>query len=65
MIGQSISHYRILMPFAHLGMARAYALQGDSAKARSTYQDLLAFWKDADPDLPTVKQVKVEYAKLQ
>jgi len=55
----------IFMPFARLGLARAYALQGDTAKAKSTYQDLLAFWKDADPDLPTVKQVKAEYAKLQ
>ena len=55
----------ILMPFARLGLARAYVLQGDTAKAKSTYQDVLGFWKDADPDLPTVKQVKAEYAKLQ
>ena len=55
----------ILMPFARLGLARAYALQGDTAKAKSAYQDILGFWKDADPDLPTVKQVKAEYAKLQ
>ena len=40
------------MPFARLGLARAYALQGDTAKAKSAYQDLLGFWKDADPDLP-------------
>jgi hypothetical protein len=53
------------MPFARLGLARAYALQGDMAKAKATYQDVLGFWKDADPDLPTVKQVKGEYAKLQ
>ena len=55
----------LLITFARLGMARAYALQGDTAKAKSAYQDILAFWKDADPDLPTVKQVKAEYAKLQ
>jgi eukaryotic-like serine/threonine-protein kinase len=54
----------ILMTFARLGLARAYALQGDTAKAKSAYQDILSFWKDADPDLPTVKQVKAEYAKL-
>jgi tetratricopeptide (TPR) repeat protein len=54
----------VLMPFARLGLARAYVLEGDSAKAKSTYQDLLAFWKDADPDLPVVKQAKAEYAKL-
>ncbi|MFZ0797116.1 MAG: protein kinase [Terriglobales bacterium] len=55
----------LLMPFARLGLARAYALQGDSAKAKSAYQDVLGFWKDADPGLPTVAQVKAEYAKLQ
>jgi serine/threonine protein kinase/tetratricopeptide (TPR) repeat protein len=54
----------ILMPFARLGLARAYALQGDPAKAKLAYQDILGFWKDADPDLPAVKQVKAEYAKL-
>jgi hypothetical protein len=52
------------MPFARLGLARAYALQGDAAKAKLAYQDILGFWKDADPDLPAVKQVKAEYAKL-
>jgi len=55
----------LLIPFARLGLARAYALQGDTAKAKSTYQDVLAFWKDADPDLPVVKQAKADYAKLQ
>jgi serine/threonine protein kinase/Flp pilus assembly protein TadD len=50
---------------AHLGLARAYALQGDTAKARTAYQDFLALWKDADPDIPILKQAKAEYAKLQ
>ncbi len=50
---------------AHLGLARAYALQGDSAKAKVAYQDFLALWKDADPDIPILKQAKAEYAKLQ
>ena len=54
-----------LMPFSRLGLARAYALQGDTAKAKSTYQDVLGLWKDADPGLPVVTQVKAEYAKLQ
>jgi eukaryotic-like serine/threonine-protein kinase len=54
----------ILMPFARLGLARAYAVQG-KAKAKSTYQDVLALWKDADPDIPILKQTKAEYAKLQ
>jgi eukaryotic-like serine/threonine-protein kinase len=50
---------------AHLGLARAYALKGDTAKARTTYQDFLALWKDADPDIPVLKQAKAEYSKLR
>ncbi|MFZ0820302.1 MAG: protein kinase, partial [Candidatus Acidiferrales bacterium] len=43
---------------AHLGLARAYVLQGDTAKARAAYQDFLTLWKDADPDIPILKQAK-------
>jgi eukaryotic-like serine/threonine-protein kinase len=50
---------------AHLGLGRAYALSGDSTKARTAYQDFLALWKNADPDIPVLKQAKAEYAKLQ
>jgi serine/threonine protein kinase/tetratricopeptide (TPR) repeat protein len=50
---------------AHLGLARAYALSADIAKARTNYQDFLALWKDADPSLPILQQAKSEYAKLQ
>jgi eukaryotic-like serine/threonine-protein kinase len=50
---------------SQLGLARASALQGDSAKARTAYQDFLAMWKDADPEIPVLKEAKVEYAKLQ
>ena len=50
---------------ARLGLARAYALQGDTAKARAAYQDFLTFWKDADPDIPILKEAKQEYAKLK
>jgi len=49
---------------AHLGLARAYAMQGDTAKARVAYQDFLALWKDADPDIPILIAAKSEYAKL-
>ena len=49
---------------AHLGLARAYALRGEKAKSRTAYQDFLALWKDADPDIPILKQAKAEYAKL-
>ena len=50
---------------AHVGLARAYAMQGDTAKARAAYQDFLTLWKDADPDIPILQQAKAEYAKLQ
>jgi eukaryotic-like serine/threonine-protein kinase len=49
---------------AHLGLARAYVLQSDTAKAKTAYQDFLTLWKDADPDIPILMQAKAEYAKL-
>jgi eukaryotic-like serine/threonine-protein kinase len=50
---------------AHLQIGRAYAMQGESAKAKAAYQDFLTLWRDADPDIPILKQAKAEYAKLQ
>ena len=50
---------------ANLQIGRAYAMAGDTAKAKVAYQDFLALWKDADPDIPILKQAKAEYAKLQ
>ncbi len=50
---------------AHLGLARAYAMQGDTAKAKAAYQDFLTLWKDADPDIPILVAAKSEYAKLK
>jgi tetratricopeptide (TPR) repeat protein len=50
---------------ARLQLARAYAMQGDTAKAKAAYQDFLTLWKDADPDIPILKQARAEYAKLQ
>jgi tetratricopeptide (TPR) repeat protein len=50
---------------ARLGLARAYAMQGDTAKARTAYKDFLALWKEADPDVPILIQARAEYAKLQ
>jgi eukaryotic-like serine/threonine-protein kinase len=52
-------------PLAKLGLGRAYAIAGDNTKARAAYQDFLALWKDADADLPLLKEAKAEYAKLQ
>ncbi|MGD0698202.1 MAG: serine/threonine-protein kinase [Terriglobia bacterium] len=65
-----IDHRGVVMNFpwgalARLGLARAYAMQGDTAKARAAYQDFLTLWKDADPDIPILKEAKAEYAKLQ
>jgi eukaryotic-like serine/threonine-protein kinase len=50
---------------AHLGLGRANALAGQTVQARTAYQDFLALWKNADPDVPILKQAKAEYAKLQ
>jgi eukaryotic-like serine/threonine-protein kinase len=49
---------------AHLQLGRAYALQGDTAKAKTAYQDFLALWKDADEDIPVLVQAKAEYVKM-
>ena len=59
MVGDPVS------ALAHVGLARADAMQGDIAKARAAYQDFLTLWKDADPDVPILMQAKREYAKLQ
>jgi tetratricopeptide (TPR) repeat protein len=53
-----------LYPLAKLQLARAYAMQGDAAKAKGAYQDFLAMWKDADPDVPVLLEAKAEYGKL-
>ena len=50
---------------AHLGIARAYSMSGNSAKAKAAYQDFFTLWKDADSDVPLLKQAKSEYGKLQ
>jgi tetratricopeptide (TPR) repeat protein len=67
-----IDHRGVVMNFpwgalARLGLARGYALQGDSARARAraAYQDFLTPWKDADPDIPILREAKAEYARLK
>jgi tetratricopeptide (TPR) repeat protein len=65
-----IDHRGVVMNFpwgalARLGLARAYAMEGNTAKARAAYQDFLTLWKDADPDIPILKEAKAEYAKLK
>ena len=50
---------------ARLGLARSYAMQGHTAKAKAAYQEFLTIWKEADPDIPIYKAAKAEYAKSQ
>jgi tetratricopeptide (TPR) repeat protein len=50
---------------ARLQLGRAFALSGNNAKAKAAYQDFLTLWKDADPDIPILKQAKAEFAKLR
>jgi predicted Zn-dependent protease len=50
---------------AHLQLGRAYALSGDTAKAKPAYNDFLTLWKDADPDIPILKEAEAEYEKLK
>jgi serine/threonine protein kinase len=55
----------IIGALAYLGLGRAYVMHSQAAKAKAAYQDFLTLWKDADPDIPILKQAKAEYAKLQ
>ena len=45
-------------------LARDYALSGNTPKSKTAYQDFFSLWKNADPDVPILKQAKAEYAKL-
>lgn len=48
-----------------LQLGRAYSLAGDTAEAKSSYGEFFNLWKDADADIPILKQAKIEYARLQ
>jgi Flp pilus assembly protein TadD len=54
----------VLFPYHQLGLARAYALAGDKVHSRTAYQDFFALWKDADPDIPVLRDAKAEYEKV-
>jgi eukaryotic-like serine/threonine-protein kinase len=54
----------LLGSLAHLQLGRAYAISGDTTKAKTAYQDFLTLWKDADPGIPILIEAKAEYAKL-
>ena len=62
---QTDAQIDVVIPLAQLGLARAYAMSCQPDKAKIAYQDFFATWKDADPDVPVLKQAKAEYAKLQ
>lgn len=62
---RSVAPIDPLYPLALLGAARSTATQGDAARARQYYEDLLALWKDADQSLPAVRQAHQEYARLR
>jgi len=68
---QKIVDHRGIVPttpehsLAKLGLGSAYVLAGDTAKAKAAYPDFFALWKDADPDVPILKEAKSEYQKLQ
>jgi tetratricopeptide (TPR) repeat protein len=64
---QKLLDHPALTPYhliAHLQMGRAYALSGDNTKARAAYQEFFTLWKNADPDVPILKQAQAEYARL-
>jgi serine/threonine protein kinase/tetratricopeptide (TPR) repeat protein len=67
---QRVLDLKLLQPdsvraVSRLGLARAYAQQGDQARARIEYQNFLALWKDADPDIPLLREAKAEYEKVK
>jgi eukaryotic-like serine/threonine-protein kinase len=62
---RGVSPLSPILVVSQLGLARAYALQGDISKSRAAYEIFFANWRDADPDIPILKQAKTEYAKLQ
>jgi eukaryotic-like serine/threonine-protein kinase len=62
---KSAAPFAPLYALAQVGLARAYALSGDAIRSHNAYQEFLTLWKDADPDIPILKQARAEYAKLQ
>jgi hypothetical protein len=59
------SHNGPIGVLAQLGLARAYAISDDRAKARDSYQEFLKLWKDADPEIPILREAQSQYAKLK
>jgi eukaryotic-like serine/threonine-protein kinase len=64
-----VDHYGIdtispSIPLAHLGLARAYAMSGDTAASRGEYEKLFALWKNGDAEVPALQQARAEYAEI-
>jgi DNA-binding winged helix-turn-helix (wHTH) protein/tetratricopeptide (TPR) repeat protein len=62
--GRGGGWWQVYAPLAQLNLARAYSAQGDREKSRKAYDDFFATWKDADPDIPVLRQAKAEYKKI-
>jgi eukaryotic-like serine/threonine-protein kinase len=62
---QGVDPIDVAYNLSHLGLGRAYALEGNTAQAKAAYQDFFGAWKDADPDLPVLRQAHAEYDKLK
>jgi serine/threonine protein kinase/tetratricopeptide (TPR) repeat protein len=62
---RGVDEFSVLWPLSHLGKARALALGGDVAASKKAYEVFLTLWKDADPDIPILREAKAEYAKLK
>jgi eukaryotic-like serine/threonine-protein kinase len=62
---RGIASYTPEWSLASVGLARAYSMAADTSHARTAYQDFFALWKDADPDIPILKQARTEYSTLQ
>jgi hypothetical protein len=56
--------WEVFAPLAQLGLARAYAMQGDRENSRKAYDDFFTTWKDAEPDIPILRRAKAEYKNL-
>jgi eukaryotic-like serine/threonine-protein kinase len=65
MVDRKVANWGPEYPAAQVGLARAAKLMGDSARAKTTYQQFFAFWKDADPDIPLLLEARKEYAALK
>jgi hypothetical protein len=59
------ANWGLYYSLSYLGVARSTALAGDPGKAKKAFQDFFELWKEADPDIPILKQARTEYAKLQ